>query len=454
MSLTRKLFVGVLAVVLLTAVTLVFLPVQSVTVQMSVALSVAFVGGYLVAQLTTGRVDEFFGEFRSVADAATEESGEKRMGLYVQSPLNEASRSFNQLINTFDERRQQLREERNKFVSILDQLSDGVVAVDEDERVLYMNEEARDLLDVSDYHPDDDPLLSEISRDDTLQSAISRCLDAGESVHREGKRVAPDREINLTIDASVLTDRDGRVVGAVAALHDVTELRRLQTVRQDFVANVSHELKTPITAIQGYSETLADDEAMDPDTRRRFTRKIRDQVRRMSRLVEDLLTISKLESDEGELETKRLDLTSPLRDALEAVRPRAEDKGIELESSLPEDSVYVRGDPAGLRQIATNLLENAVKYTPEDGTVTLDVRRSDDRVVLTVEDTGIGIEPRKQDRIFERFYRVDSGRARSEGGTGLGLAIVKHLVLTMDGEIEVDSTPGQGSVFRVRLPGE
>lgn len=452
MSISRRFLVGVTVVSLVASLIAVLFPAPNLLLKLLAGTFVGIIGGFVVSKLLTGRINHFLNQFKSVSRSAIEGKTDQRMGLYPESNLGEAARQFNELVDTFDERRRVLKEERNKFESILNELSDGVVAVDADEHVLYLNEQARTLLEISSSDRNE-PLLSEISRDDTLQVAITTCLDTGESVHREGKRVAPDREINLTIDASPLTGSDGAVSGAVAAIHDVTELRRLQTVRQDFVANVSHELKTPLTAIQGFVETLADDEQIDPETRNRFIQKIRNQVLRMSDLVEDLLTISKLESDEGVLEAKRMDISTPLKEAVETVRPAVEKKEVQLDVDLPEETHYVEGDPAALRQIVTNLLDNAVKYTPGGGTVSLLAEKTDGDIVISVKDTGIGIEPRKQDRIFERFYRMDSGRARSEGGTGLGLAIVKHLVLTMDGEIEVESTPGQGSVFHVRLPG-
>ncbi|MFB6344283.1 MAG: sensor histidine kinase [bacterium] len=453
MKLSTQVFVTTLTAAFLAVLTALFFPTQFILVKLLAGGIVGGVGATLAVQLIDRQLSWFFDQFQSVASDVVDGESERRMNIYPDPDIGQAARKFNELIDTFEVQRRELKQERNQFESILDQLSDGVIAVDPDEKVLYLNEKAKSLLEIPDDSDSDDaPLLSEITRDDTVQEAINSCLDKRESVHEEGKRIQPDRKINLTVDASPLTDQEGNILGAVAAIHDVTKLRRLQTVRQDFVANVSHELKTPITAIQGYIETLIDDDEMDPETHNRFINKIRNQVLRMSDLVEDLLTISRLESDQESLEAKRMDVIQPLQDSLETIKPQANRKDLTLDVSLPSEPLQILGDPAAVRQISTNLLENSIKYTPEAGTISLRAFSDNDKVVLEVEDTGIGIEPRKQERIFERFYRVDEGRARSQGGTGLGLAIVKHLVLSLNGEINVESTPGQGTLFRIHLP--
>jgi two-component system phosphate regulon sensor histidine kinase PhoR len=218
------------------------------------------------------------------------------------------------------------------------------------------------------------------------------------------------------------------------------------------VSNASHELKTPITAIRGLVETLIDDDNIGPSKRERFLTKIRNQSLNLSSIVTDLLALSRLESERGAPEEFPVDLREAVSSEADALSPSSEQKGVVLEVDLPDTPIEVLGDEEALCQVVRNLLDNALKYTPNGGRVDVRVRRDGDEAVLEVQDTGIGIEPADQDRIFERFYRVDKARSRELGGTGLGLSIVKHIVLTHGGHVSVESVPGKGSTFRVSLP--
>jgi two-component system phosphate regulon sensor histidine kinase PhoR len=223
-------------------------------------------------------------------------------------------------------------------------------------------------------------------------------------------------------------------------------------VRRDFVANVSHELKTPLTAIRGLVETLLDDQGMPQGTQQRFLEKIRDQSTRLSALVVDLLTLARIESNEQGLERRPLDVRRVARECAGRFSAIASERGLALDAELPGGPAFVRADEESLRQIVDNLLDNACKYTPGGGRVAVRVVESPGEVALEVQDTGIGIEARDQQRVFERFYRVDKARSRELGGTGLGLSIVKHLSLALGGRVSLDSAPGRGSTFRVHLP--
>ena len=235
---------------------------------------------------------------------------------------------------------------------------------------------------------------------------------------------------------------------------DVGEIRRLETVRRDFIANVSHELKTPVTAIRGLVETLIDDKQMDVPTKDRFLAKIKGQALRLSNLVADLLTLSRLESQKilSESEKEKFELKKVIKTSAEAQQPAVESKKIQLDIDLPKEPVPVMGDFEALRQSVDNLISNAVKYTTEEGSITVGLKVEGKEAVIFVKDTGMGIEPHHLDRIFERFYRVDKARSRELGGTGLGLSIVKHVAISHGGSVSVDSTQGEGSIFRIHLP--
>jgi two-component system, OmpR family, phosphate regulon sensor histidine kinase PhoR len=234
-------------------------------------------------------------------------------------------------------------------------------------------------------------------------------------------------------------------------LGDITKMRRLETVRRDFVGNVSHELKTPVTAIRGLVETLLDDPDVDPIRRVRFMTKIRNQAERLTSLVTDLLSLSRLESG-GLNELEPIDVRRAVERSAHALRSTAEARRIAIVTESPPHPVMVEADEEILIQAVSNLLDNALKYTSGGGSVWVRVRTDDDHVVIEVQDTGIGIEDRHHNRIFERFYRIDKARSRELGGTGLGLAIVKHIALALGGEVSLDSSPGCGSTFRIRLP--
>jgi two-component system phosphate regulon sensor histidine kinase PhoR len=285
-----------------------------------------------------------------------------------------------------------------------------------------------------------------------VSEALLRTIREG--ADRSAEVVLPGRPEDqvLELRSSPMRGARGEVDGAVVVVHDVTRLRRLEVVRRDFVANVSHELKTPLTAIRGLVETLLDDQDMDEGTRRRFLGKVHRQVQRLSALVADLLTLSRVESGQAAFERVPLDVRNPVRESVRALLGEAQAKSLDLQVELPMEPAMVRGDTEALRQVVDNLVSNAIKYTPERGRITLRVRQDGTATTIEVHDTGIGIAPRDRERIFERFYRVDKARSREVGGTGLGLAIVKHVVQALGGQVGVESTLGRGSTFRVTFP--
>jgi two-component system phosphate regulon sensor histidine kinase PhoR len=249
--------------------------------------------------------------------------------------------------------------------------------------------------------------------------------------------------------APVNADREK---SAVLVLHDITELRRLERVRRDFVANVSHEFKTPLTAIQGFAETLLGGAIDDKDHRTRFLEIIREQAWRLARLTDDLLKLSRIEAGRLELEWRPVSVRGVVNGCIETVHLKAEQKGIEVSASVPDDLPPVRGDNAQVSEVLQNLLDNAVQYTPQGGHVELSAALNNGNVTFTVSDSGIGIPESDLERIFERFYRVDAARSREAGGTGLGLSIARHIVEAHSGRIWVESAIGRGSRFHFSIP--
>lgn len=286
-----------------------------------------------------------------------------------------------------------------------------------------------------------------VIRDKRFLDVIDDFVDTGgitstEIEVNEGEKVYSIRMV-------VLTDSDGP--GLLMFLRDTTEEKRVEAIKKDFVANVSHELRTPLASIKGYSETLLDGMGDDPETTLEFLRIIDKHATRMSRLIDDLLVLSRIESNQLPIEPATLDLCEFMSTVVSGFKKQAQDKGIELITEFREEPVKVFADRDRLEQVMVNLLDNAIKYTQSGGRAEVTVSSDGGEARVDVSDTGIGIPPEDLSRIFERFYRVDKARSRELGGTGLGLAIVKHIVQGINGRVNVSSVPGKGSCFSLFL---
>jgi two-component system, OmpR family, phosphate regulon sensor histidine kinase PhoR len=294
--------------------------------------------------------------------------------------------------------------------------------------------------------------IQEVLRNLAVQRFVAGCLESRVSledditVYRSGERI-------LNIKSSPLLDVGPEPIGVLVVFADVTQLRRLENMRRDFVANVSHEIKTPLTAIKGFVETLHQGGVEDPAEAARFLGIIAKHVDRLNTIIEDLLMLSRIEneSEAGEIKRETVHLREVLQNAVQICRPRADEKRIRVELSGELDTAAAL-DPVLLEQAVVNLLDNAIKYSDPDKKVQIQVVTSDNEVRIRVQDHGIGIEKKHLPRLFERFYRVDKARSRSLGGTGLGLAIVKHIAQAHGGHITVESRPGEGSLFSIHLP--
>ena len=256
----------------------------------------------------------------------------------------------------------------------------------------------------------------------------------------------------LQVNATALLDRGGKQQGMILVFHDLTRLKQLENTRQEFVANVSHELRTPLSMIKGYVETLINGAKDDPNVATRFLRTIEKHADRLTYLIEDLLTISRLESGQIVLNIQKVELRSVAEDVIDDLQSRAEDKKVILENQVPDD-VVVRADADRVQQVIFNLVDNAIKYGRQEGRVWINARLAGGQFAeVSVRDNGPGIPPDSIDRVFERFYRAEKARSREQGGTGLGLSIVKHIVQSHGGEVWVESEPGRGTSFFFTLP--
>lgn len=369
--------------------------------------------------------------------------------------LGQAVRDFNDQATRLQERLDLTDQEHRLLGAVLEGMTDGVIAVDARRRLLFANQAAERLFGIG--PGAQGSLIAELIRDPQIQGAIEATLRSS-AEHRVAIQTTEPgggmRGQNLALEVLGTPLAGSPMPGAVLVFHDVTSLRRLERMRQDFVANASHELKTPLAAIKAYAETLLDGALEDPAVNQRFVRQIAEHAERLHRLILDMLRLARLESGSDHFDHKPNRL-APLLEQLVALHAgRAEAEGITLRldlDGLAAESQVLAAEEA-LRQIGDNLIDNALKHTPPGGTVRVRAANSEAGVLIEVIDNGIGIPREHLGRIFERFYRVDPARSREQGGTGLGLAIVKHLVQTLGGTVSVESRPGQGSVFRVTLP--
>jgi two-component system phosphate regulon sensor histidine kinase PhoR len=387
------------------------------------------------------RLEEFSrrvaeGDFRPLPGDGSGDALEK-----LGASLNRTAARLDQTIRT-------LTEERNLSSAILGSMVEGVAVVNGAERLVFANHSFAEILDLHTL-PKSGSALVEVVRQTELIEAVRKVL-AGEP--RVEAEIVTGTLRQHFFAATVAAVRADDTSGAVVVLHDITELRKLERVRRDFVANVSHEFRTPLTAIQGFAETLLAGAMNDPQHRERFLEIIVEHSRRLARLTEDLLMLSKMDADRLELEIRRVSVTQLIESCMETSRHRATEKEIEIFVKPVNGLPDVAGDRRRLAEVLQNLLDNATQYTLARGKIVVSADVRDGEVVFTVADTGIGIPIADQPRIFERFYRVDAARSREAGGTGLGLSIAKHIVEVHGGRIWVESEVGRGSQFHFTVP--
>ena len=398
----------------------------------------------LLSRSFTDRIDRLKNFSRRVADGdfrplPRDGSGDALEALGMS--LNRTAARLERTIHT-------LTEERNLSSAILGSMVEGVAVVNGSERLVFANPGFAEILGL-DVPPTSGSALVEVVRQTELVEAVRKVLRGEPRVQSEIVTGTLRQHYFAITVAAVLA---GETTGAVVVLHDITELRKLERVRRDFVANVSHELRTPLTAIQGFAETLLAGAIDDPQNRTRFLEIILEHSRRLARLTEDLLMLSKMDAERLELEIRRLSVSQLIESCLATAQRRATEKDLRISVNMPQRLPDIAGDRRRLAEVLQNLLDNAIQYTLPGGQIMVSAETGEDEVIVTVSDTGIGIPKADQPRIFERFYRVDVARSREAGGTGLGLAIAKHLVDVHGGRLWVESEVSQGSQFHFSVP--
>ena len=362
--------------------------------------------------------------------------------------IGQLGKAFNELSETLEELFFKISDRESTLDTVLSSMDDGVIAVNMRREVILANRAAADL-----FHHQEKEMIGknqfEATRHEELSRILEKTMDGQDSFSQE-MRLRPGSERIIAVTSSPLEDQHGKIQGAVAVMRDVTSLRHLEQMRQEFVANVSHELRTPLTSIKGFSETLLNSNFEDRALYERFLAIINNETDRMIALINDLLDLSRIESGKQPLNKGAVDMRKVFDETVLMLENKAAAKGVTIENNIYYP-VMVEGDEKLLKQVALNLVDNGVKYNVEGGKVWIEAEQGLDSVEFIIGDTGLGIASEHLDRIFERFYRVDKGRARHMGGTGLGLAITKHIIDKHKGTIAIESRVGKGTKFRITL---
>ena len=411
-----------------------------------VALAALLFGLYFVKRFTDPLI-----RMTEAAEAISRGDYERRIRETQKGELGALAAAFNRMAKGSAQRMAGITLERNRLSSIFAGMVEGVIDVDQNQKIVHINQVAAELLGLS--IPDClGQAIWEQVRVAEIISALEQALNKREIVKTQMRRPSKEDDQVVDIYAAALYNEKQELIGAVVVLHNISELDHLERIRRDFVANASHELKTPIAAIRGLTETILDDSEMPEETRHDFIEKVHAQTLRLSSLVTDLMTISRLESDHQEKSFYSFDLVEVVRLSVAASKEAREEKQLGLELNLPNEPIMINGENQAISQLTDNLIDNAIKYTEVSGIISLSLTRRKETVLLIVKDSGIGISLQLQQRIFERFYRVDKARSRELGGTGLGLSIVKNIAEQHGGSVSVESQPGVGSTFTVTLP--
>lgn len=366
---------------------------------------------------------------------------DRRVIINSEDEIGRLGRTFNTMADILENSLVEVRDKQNRLEAILKSMDSGVVAIDKEFKVIMINPYAKKLFGIK------RDIIGENLMDNIRDFELERVLKDKEPGYKEINILWPEKRTLRIKTTDIISKYDN--IGTVAVVQDITDIKKLENMREQFVANVSHELKTPLTSIKGFSETLKYVE--DKKNREKFLQIINDEADRLTRLINDILVLSNIEKQKQELIKEEIDLNELIEKVYCLVKKSAEDKNIKI--NIVEGKVpLLIGNKDKYNQMIINLIDNAIKYTEPNGEVNIGTKQDKDNIIFSVEDTGVGISKEHLDRIFERFYRVDKARSRAEGGTGLGLAIVKHIVLGINGKIEVKSEPKKGTKFIVKIP--
>jgi len=408
------------------------------------AVFLAFILGTLLTAQTIRPINRMI----QISRKYSEGDFSRRIIQSSKDEIGQLANTLNKMAQDIEDKIKEIKTQNQKLAAIFNSMIEGIIVVDKGSRVISINPTIEKIFDVSKEEVVGNIFLEAIRNNDIFE-VINNVLKRGESISKEINLLLPVRK-TFEVSASPIFDND-TVNGCLVVIHDITEIRHLETIRSDFVANVSHELKTPLTSIKGFIETLLEGALDDRENNRSFLKIIQDHAERLDKLVNDLLSLSHLESKEIALKKKSFDLRKQIDEITTSFKTQLKKKDIELKNEL-SSGFMITADKDKIEQVFTNLIDNAIKFNKEKGLIKICGQEVNGRVKITVEDSGIGIPGKDVPRIFERFYRVNKARSRELGGTGLGLSIVKHIVELHNGTVGVESVEGLGSKFWLILP--
>lgn len=420
--------------------------VQKINIGGAIAVSLPLAVG--LAWVLYRRVIKPLNEITGTARDIARGNFRRQVDISSRDEIGDLARSINDMAARLRATIEEVTEEKNRVQTILNSMTDCVIAVDRDRRIIMVNPAIESMFGIT---RDEcvGKTIVEVIRNFDLDNILKKVQAGNKPQTREIQILSPEPRIFHLRIAPLNSSNQG---GAVILLRDVTERRNMEQMRSEFVANVSHELRTPLTSIRGFVETLLESGTDDPEMTRHFLGIIATETRRLSKLVEELLDLSKIEERRAVHRWQRVEIPALVDRVLAVCGNHAEEKQINIKANFPPRLPPLFGDPDMLAQVLINLLDNAVKYTPPGGSVTISASVENDEIRLDVADTGVGIPAESLPRVFERFYRVEKARSRELGGIGLGLAIVKHIINGHGGRVDVKSTVGKGTVFSIFLP--
>ena len=426
------------------------LPLESVqktlsTIRRIVLLGLLFALGlaFILSYIVTSNIIKPINRIIQVTRKFSEGDFTHRIINYSKDEIGELTLTLNKMAQDLEDKIKEIRQQNQELAAIFNSMIEGIVVIDKTSRIVSLNPAIEKIFGVSKEDAQGKIFLETIRNNEILE-IINKVLSNGKVLSAEVTLVFPVQGI-FEVNATPIFENDS-VNGCLVVIHDITEIRRLETIRRDFVANVSHELKTPLTSIKGFVETLLEGALDDKENNRNFLKIIQSHAERLDSLVNDLLSLSSLESKEMVLYKEEINLNHELTEVISGFKSQVKKKGIEIKNEIPA-GISLKADKGRIKQVFTNLIDNAVKFNKEKGFVRIYAEQLNNKIRISVEDSGIGIPAKDIPRIFERFYRVDKARSRELGGTGLGLSIVKHIVELHGGMVEVESTEGLGSKF-------
>ena len=413
------------------------------------SLLAAFILSALVSYFVSYFISRPIREISWVAGDIAHGNYSKKISLQANDEIGDLASAFNYMSEQVKARVEEVSENKSRLEAVFLSMFEGVMVVDLNGSILLMNEALRNFLRIEEASLGRKPI--EVIRNLQIQEIVDNTLrsDSG-LISQEISTLLPEEKVLLVHATPII--KEGNIEGAVLVFHDVTNLRKLEKIRQDFIANVSHELRTPISSIKGYTETLLEGALKDKENAKDFLKIILSDSNRLATLIDDLLNLSKIESGKLIMETKAYKLLPIAEKVVSSLKGQIENKSITIKMNIPEDISDMLADETRIKQVLLNLIDNAIKYNHPNGKISIAAHEVNDFVKVDITDTGIGIPNKDLPRLFERFYRVDKARSRELGGTGLGLSIVKHIIQAHGGQVLVQSTEGQGSTFSFTIP--